>query len=217
MTSPRRASLALAAVALVAALTGCPTSNVAPDAYAAPDAFTAPSDAPAPTLDAASCDLSPIPTPLPMLDGSFRVIGPSVMPPTPEGTGDPTGTWLFDEVAFYVTPEAGMNFNASMSAADGTAWLAFDGSEVRLEMLFTLLLADTLAGDVSRATSTRIRGTYELSGSDVVFVPSCVEASMMMGPTPEFDFGVEGDRGMLVIRSTGMLGELVIVLQGTRA
>jgi hypothetical protein len=202
-----------------ALLAGCPTTNAAPDAPASPDAFVVEtSDAPVPTVDAPQCDLAPIPSPLPMLESAFFVESATVMPPVPSGDGDPAGTWLFDHVSFYVNAEAGMNFDPTMSRVDGTAWLAFDGTEVRLELSFVVTLADTLAGDITRATETRIRGTYEMSGEELVFTPSCVQAAMMMaGTTPDFDFGVEGDRGTMVIQTMGMFGTTTIVLEGSRS
>ncbi|MBN8616493.1 MAG: hypothetical protein J0L92_38265 [Deltaproteobacteria bacterium] len=202
--------------ALATLLAGCPTTTSTPDAPATPDAFVQASDAPAPTVDAPRCDLAPIPTPLPMLESAFVVESETVMPPVPSGEGDPTGTWLFDHVSFYVSAEAGMNFDPTMSSVEGAAWLAFDGSEVRLEMSFVIMLADTLAGDITRATETRIRGTYAMSGGELVFTPSCVESAMMAGAAPSFDFGVESDRGTLVIETMGMLGRTTIVLEGGR-
>ncbi len=215
-----RSACVSAAISAVSALlvAGCPTTNATPDAPVAPDAFVAEvSDAPSPSVDAPSCDLTPIPAPLPMLESAFFVESATVMPPVPASDGDPTGTWLFDHVSFYVNAEAGMNFDPSMSSVDGTAWLAFDGTEVRLEMRFVVLLADTLAGDITRATETRIRGTYEMVGEELVFTPSCVQAAMMTGATPSFDFGVEGDRGTMVIQTMGMFGTTTIVLEGSRS
>lgn len=212
--------VSVTAVPIVALLlAGCPTTNAAPDAPVSPDAHVVEaSDAPVPTLDAPQCDLAPIPSPLPMLESAFFVESATVMPPVPSGEGDPTGTWLFDHVSFYVNAEAGMNFDPTMSRVDGTAWLAFDGTEVRLEMSFVVTLADTLAGDITRATETRIRGTYEMSGAELVFTPSCVQAAAMMsGATPSFDFGVEGDRGTMVIQTMGMFGTTTIVLEGARS
>ena len=64
---------------------------------------------------------------------------------------------------------------------------------------------------------TRIRGTYVMSGDELVFTPSCVESAMRMaGATPSFDFGVEDDRGTMVIETAGMFGTTTIVLEGAR-
>jgi hypothetical protein len=197
-------------------LAGCPSTTATPDAPSSPDAFVEAIDAPTQAPDAPRCDLAPIPSPLPMLESAFVVQSETVMPPVPSGDGDPNGTWLFDQVSFYVSAEAGMNFDPTMSSVEGTAWLAFDGSEVRLEMSLVVMLADTLAGDITRTTETRIRGTYTMSGAEVVFTPSCVESAMMTGAAPSFDFGVEAERGTLVIQTMGMLGTTTIVLEGSR-
>jgi len=203
-----------------AALLGCGSSSTVTDAASAPDGGTdAPVSVDAPSVmpDAPSCDLSPVPAPLPMLAGSFLVEGPGVMPPTPSGSEDPVGVWLFDRVTLYVSAGAGEMFDATMSTANGTSWLSFDGTEVRLDMSFVLTLADTIGGDITRSTRTRIRGTYEIVGSDVVFTPSCVEAMTSGGAPPSFDFAAEGDRGTLVIQTMGMLGTTTLVLEGSRA
>jgi hypothetical protein len=152
-----------------------------------------------------------------MIAGTFVVEGPDNMAPVPMASGDPAGTWLFDRARFFVSETAGMNFDAAMSRVDGTSWLVFDGTEVRLSMELTLFLADTIGGDITRESLTHIRGAYELSGTDVTFTPSCVESSMMGGSMPPtFGFAVEGDAGMLVIQSSGMLGPVTIVLEGNR-
>lgn len=212
--------LALAACLLTLAPACGPTGAATPDAGtdapasldagALPDAFVAPVDAP-------RCDLSPVPSPLPMLEGVFLVEGPTTMPPETTG-GDPTGTWVFERVSFYVSSTAGEMFDAEMSTVGGTAWAAFDGTEARLEMELALRLADTVGGDVSRNTRTRIRGAYTAVGDEVTFTPSCLESPMMMpgGAAPTFGISVEGDRGVLVIRSVGMLGPTTIVLEGAR-
>lgn len=152
-----------------------------------------------------------------MLEGAFLVEGPTTMPPATTG-GDPTGTWIFERASFYVSATAGEMFDAEMSTVGGTAWAAFDGTQARLEMDLALRLADTIGGDVSRNTRTRIRGAYVAEGDAVRFMPSCIEAPMMMAgaSAPAFGLSVEGDRGVLVIRSMGMLGPTTIVLEGTR-
>lgn len=217
MQHPPRSTLALAALAL-ASLAGCPSSTTSTtDAAVTPDAWVEPVDAFTPTVDAPSCDLSPVPMPLPMIAGTFVVETPDNMAPVPMASGDPIGTWLFDRARFFVSETAGMNFDASMSRVDGASWLAFDGTEVRLSMDFTLFLADTIGGDITRETQTHIRGSYELVGAEVMFTPSCIESSMMSGSMPPtIGFAVEGDAGMLVIQSSGMLGPITIVLEGAR-
>jgi hypothetical protein len=217
--TPARPHLALlgSALALAALLAGCPSTTSTSDAAVAPDAFVELADAPAPTVDAPSCDLSPVPSPLPMIAGTFVVEGPDNMPPVVMPSGDPVGTWIFDRARFFVSETAGMNFDAAMSRVDGTSWLAFDGTAVRLSMELTLFLADTIGGDITRESLTHIRGSYELTGSDVTFTPSCVEGSMTSGSMPPtLGFAVEGDAGTLVIQSNGMLGRVTIVLEGMR-
>jgi len=182
---------------------------VALDAGPPPDAYAAVPDAPA-------CDLSPVPSPLPMLAGTFLVEGPETMPPVGTG-GDPSGTWIFDRLTIYVSETAGEMFDAAESSISGTAWAAFEDMNVRMETDFVLRLVGTLAGVVSRANLTRVSGAYAVDPTGVTFTPTCAQGgSMMSGAMSSFGFILEGERGTLVIRSVGMLGPTTIVLEGTR-
>lgn len=197
--------------------TGPADAGVGVDATASdPDAGPSDEDAGPPD---GGCDVSPEPDSLPAIAGGFAIAddgdGGSNIPVATGG--DPTGTWVFDDATFYVTSAAAEMFDESASTVTGTAWVALDGTEARLDFDLVTTLEGTLAGTIVRPSSTQVRGTYEVEGSSIVITRSCAQSTAAGGGgATGLEFSIDGDQGTLITTLSGATGMITIVLEGTR-
>lgn len=212
----RSVLVSLALVSLAACNTAAPPvdaalpSDAGNDASAS-DAFSAPRDA------STSCDVSPAPTGLPVLTGTFVPLDADAGSPIPVQTGgDPTGVWRIAHATIYTAPGTGGMYDATASSVAGNAWIVVDATSLRLELSLDLVLAGTPAGTIRRHQVTDIRGTYTTSGATLSVTPECI------APTPTTTSGIAtqftagASDGTLVLVTNGMLGETTIVLTGSR-
>lgn len=141
--------------------------------------------------------------------------GPAApVPPEPRG-GDPMGTWRFERVTFFTAPETAGMFDPAASRIAGTAWAVVGATDIRFEFDFDITLETSIAGTLRRRQTTRVRGTYTVEGSSLRIVPSCSEGGGT-GMGAALSFTAETGTGVLVTRVAGMLGETIVVLEGTR-
>jgi hypothetical protein len=136
------------------------------------------------------------------------------IPPTAMG-GDPTGTWVFDRVTFYTAPGSDAQFDPAASSLTGTAWAALDATTFRISLAFDITLVTFVAGTVRRSSETRVRGTYVVDGANLDVTAECADG-VTSGTSSGFSFTESGDSGLFFTTVNGMLGELTIVLEGTR-
>ncbi len=146
-------------------LSGCAVSSTPADAGS--DARTADVGIDVNAPDA-SCDISPTPASLPAFTADFQLndaaFGRSV--PVMSG-GNPVGVWVFDHGTFWVDLGANAMFNRYASSVAGTAWIAVDATEFRLEYDFVTTLAGTEAGTIVQETSTRVRARWRLDREQI--------------------------------------------------
>lgn len=209
----------IASLALVAV--GCGTSVTPADAG---------TDAPTSTTDAGieepidsgppdgGCDIAPIPGALPTILGGLAVSETDGGSAIPVATGgDPVGLWVFDRATFYVSPTAATMFDVATSTVEGTAWVAVDADEARLDFRFVTTLMGTPAGTIVRPSSTQVRATYTVDGPSVSFEAICAQSSAgsSSGSTTQ-QFSVDGDAVTWITQISGAAGPITIVLEGTR-
>ena len=200
-------------------LAGCTTTamptDVGSDAGTSPDAVIL---ADAPTLiDAAPlCSVTPAPSGLLALTGTFQELPASGPSPIPVQTGgDPTGVWRFDRATIFTAPGSSAMFDAATSSIEGTGWAVLEGNALRLEMTLNLTVRGTVAGTVRRHNVTTIRGTFAVSEATLMITPECIEPMPMAGMSAT-TFTASGTTGSLVLTTSGMLGTNQILLTGTR-
>jgi hypothetical protein len=192
-----------------------PATDAGTDAFVAPPVDAGGSE---PDGGPMGCDVSPLPDPLGEFVGTFAVLGDAdggTELPVATG-GDLTGMWVIESATFFVGPAAAEMFDEEASRVNGTAWLAFDGEEMRLDYRFVTTLEGTLAGTILRPTSTQIRGGYTLDDARIVVTPTCVAPPPTSGGSAGLQFSVEGDQGTFISSISGASGNITIVLQGTR-
>lgn len=191
---------------------------------------TTPSDAgrDAPIVDAGfdtnapdtHCDVSPTPSPLPALSADFQLNDPAVGTVVPTMTGgDPVGVWAFDAGTFWVDATGNAMFNRYASSVTGTAWIAIDATDFRLDYEFVVTLAGTEAGTIVQQNITRAYARWRLDREQIE--PTglvCAESN-----TPAYaDPGrvtftrVDADHLVLLTEVPMMTGLTIIELHGTR-
>lgn len=211
-----RLSVWLAPVALLAA--ACSTSTTAgidagldgaardagTDAFAAPDTH---------------CDVSPVPASIPAFTADFQLDDPAggMAPPTMTG-GDPTGTWVFDHGTFWVDATANAMFNRWGSSVSGTAWIAIDANEFRLEYDLTTRLAGTIAGTIVQSTTNRAHARWRLDREQIE--PTglvCAESNQpATGDPGRVTFTRSGDHLTLLTEVPQSTGLVIMQMEGTR-
>ncbi len=165
-----------------------------------------------------TCDVSPAPSGLPAMTGAFVILDADAGSPIPMQTGgDPTGVWRMDHVTIYTSPESAGMYDPATSSIGGTAWIVATATGLRLELALDLTLHTNIAGTIVRHQVTDVRGTYTATGDMLSVVPECfAPAPTTAGATFDTRFTAGATDGTLVLTTSGMLGELTIVLTGSR-
>jgi hypothetical protein len=166
----------------------------------------------------AGCDVSPAPSPLPAFHADFQLddaaSGTSV--PTMTG-GDPVGVWVFDHGTFWVGIDANAMFNRYASSVAGTAWIAIDATDFRLEYDFVTTLAGTAAGTLVQPSTTRAHARWRLDREQIE--PTglvCQESNQMAYADPgRVTFTRTGDHLTLLTVVPMATGATILQLEGT--
>lgn len=194
------------------------------DAAAVTDAGTdAPLDAPVildvpevPT-DAPTCDASPAPSGIPMLEGRIVVLSADAGSPIPVLLGgDPEGVWRFDAVTIYSPSEVEGMIDTDASSIAGSGWVVVQGEQLRMELALDITLVTTVAGTIRRDQLTTLVGTYVVDGTTLDVDVECVDPLPASASSFAPGFSVEDDMGTLVLELPGMIGTNILVLTGTR-
>jgi hypothetical protein len=167
------------------------------------------------------CDVRPVPSTIPTLMAVFDENDgtPGHTPPMMTG-GDPVGVWVFDHGTFWVDPTANAMFNRFASNVTGTAWIAIDATDFRLDYELVSMLAGTQIGTIDQHSLVRAHARWRLDHEQIE--PTglvCNESD----PPPVGDPGrmtftrVDATHLTLETEVPQSTGTLVIVLEGTLA
>lgn len=167
------------------------------------------------------CDVLPAPTTIPTLMGVFDENdgSPGHTPEVMTG-GDPTGVWVFDHGTFWVDPIANSMFNRFGSSVSGTAWIAIDATDFRLEYELVSTLAGTQIGTIEQHSLARAHARWRLDHEQIE--PSGLVCSEMdppgVGDPGRMTFTrVDATHLTLETNVPQTTGTLVMVLEGTLA
>lgn len=133
--------------------------------------------------------------------------------------GDPVGVWAFDHGTFWVDSANDAMFNRFASSVGGTAWIAIDAHEFRLDYDFITTLVGTEAGTVVQDNHTRAYARWRLDREQIE--PTglvCADSTLAAAGDPGRVTFTRVDADHIVVLTDVPMdtGMTVIELHGTR-